>query len=95
MTIQVRLYGDLRKKAPQEGFDRGMPSILRVDDDGVNSVKDILKKLKIEENETSHIFVNRKYSGFSKKVADGDRVALFPRNMGLLYKWYFKKLEND
>jgi len=95
MTIQLRLYGDLRKVAPQKGFDKGAPSILKIDIEGINSIKDILKKLNIEESETSHIFVNRKYSGFSKKVNDGDRVAIFPRNMGLLYKWYFRKEEND
>jgi molybdopterin converting factor small subunit len=95
MTIHVRLYGDLRKIAQQEGFEKGAPSILEIESKGIISVKELLTKLGIEETQTSHIFVNWKYSGFSKHIKDGDRVALFPTNMGLLYKWYFKREEND
>jgi len=95
MTIHVRLYGDLRKKAPQKGFDRGAPSVLEINSENTKTVKDLLAKLDIERGETSHIFVNWKYSGFSKHVKDGDRVALFPKNMQLLYKWYFRREEDD
>ncbi len=51
----------------------------------------------IEENEISHIFINGKYSGIRKKINFGDKViiAIFPKNMGVLYKWYFNKEEND
>lgn len=93
MSIQIRLYGDLRKKVQQQSDDDGAPSIINVENEG--TVSDILKKLSIEESEVSHIFVACKYSGISKKIRIGDRVALFPKNMGLLYKWYFNKEEND
>ena len=95
MTIHVRLYGDLRKKAPQEGFERGAPSVLEINIENINSVNDLLTKLNITQGETSHIFVNWKYSGFTKHIKDGDRVVLFPKNMQLLYKWYFSREEND
>ncbi len=93
MSIQIRLYGDLRKKVQQQSDDDGAPSIINVENEG--TVSDILKILSIEESEVSHIFVDCKYSGISKKIRIGDRVALFPKNMGLLYKWYFNKEEND
>ena len=93
MSIQIRLYGDLRKKVQQQSDDDGAPSIINVENEG--TVSDILKKLSIEESEVSHIFVACKYSWISKKIRIGDRVALFPKYMGLLYKWYFNKEEND
>jgi len=96
MSIQIRLYGDLRKKVQQQSDDdSGAPSIINVEKEGIETVSDILKKLSIEESEVSHIFVAYKYSGISKKIRIGDRVSLFPKNMALLYKWYFNKEEND
>lgn len=95
MPIQVKLYGDLRKIAQQHNYSKGAPNIFNINDVGIKSVSDILKKIGIEESKTSHIFVNRAYSGFRKKVKAGDRVAIFPRNMALLYKWYFKKVEDN
>lgn len=95
MPIQVKLYGDLRKIAQQHNYSKGTPSVFNIDDVGIKSVSDILKKIDIEERKTSHIFVNTTYSGFRKKVKDGDKVAIFPRNMALLYKWYFNKVEDN
>jgi len=94
MTIQVKLFGDLRQKIQEKKVTGGASIILNIDDPKIETVADILKKLSIEESEVSHIFVNGKYSGFSKKVKDSDLVALFPRNMGLLYKWYFHREED-
>ena len=95
MSIQIRLYGDLRKKVQQQSDDDGAPSIINIENEGIETVSDILKKISIEESEVSHIFVACKYSGIGKKIRIGDRVALFPKNTGLLYKWYFNKEEND
>lgn len=95
MPIQVRLYGDLRKILPQHNYSKGAPSVIDIDGTEIKLVSDIFKKIGIEESETSHIFVNRIFSGLLKKVKDGDRVAIFPKNMGLLYKWYFKKVEDN
>ncbi len=94
MLIKVKLFGDLRKKVKPQisgsaslGFD--------IDDSEVNRIIDLLKKINIEENEVSHIFVNGSYAGLRKKIQNRDTVALFPRNMGLLYKWYFKREEDE
>ena len=86
MVIKVKLYGDLRKKEPQQNSFEGAPSSFNIEDDGIETVFDILKKFSIEETEVSHIFVNHKYSGPGKEVKDGDRVGLFPRNMALIFE---------
>lgn len=85
MPIKVKLYGDLRKKTLQHNSNAGAPSTLNLEDDEIKKVFDILKKLTIEETEISHIFVNHKYSKLQKEVKDGDRVGLFPKNMGLIF----------
>jgi molybdopterin converting factor small subunit len=95
MTILVKVFGDLRKKI--EGFNaaNSLPLNLHIESNGINTIADILNKYGIEEEDTGHLFVNGIYSGFSKKVKDGDRVGLFPSNMKLLYKWYFTRHEDE
>lgn len=48
-------------------------------------VSDVMDKLDILESEVSHIFVNGRYSGIGKEVQEGDRVGLFPKNMGIIF----------
>ncbi len=95
MPITVKLFGDLRKKIGRETPKGGVPITLNLDSKGITAIRDILEKLAIQESEVSHIFVSGKYSGPGKKVKNGERVGLFPKNMGLLYKWYFNKEEDD
>lgn len=92
--ITVRLFGDLRKKQRNE-FAGGVPTIININNNKITTITDLLKHLEIKQNETSHIFVNGTYAGFSKKITNGDNIGLFPRNMALLYKWYFQKEEDD
>lgn len=89
MSVKVKLFGDLKKKSPKQTENIGAPTILTIENTGIERVMDIINKLSIEESEVSHIFVNHKYSGFRKSVKAGDTVALFPTNMSLLYKWYY------
>ena len=95
MPIEVRLFGELREKVKNQTVTGGAPITMIIKNKEIKTVSDILKKFIIDESETSHIFVSGIYSGFGKKVNDGDRVAIFPKRMGLLYKWYFKRVEND
>jgi len=90
MSITVKLFGDLRKKRIND-FSGGTPSLITINEKGLATISDLLEYLNIKQSETSHIFVNGLYSGFLKKIKDGDCIGLFPRNMGLLYKWYFQK----
>jgi len=95
MTVHLRIFGDLRKKVQQNLEPGAAPLTLNLNSSEVKTISDILEKFSIEKNETSHIFVNSVYAGFSKKVKDGDRVGIFPKNMSLLYKWYFKRAEDE
>ncbi|MFX0002122.1 MAG: MoaD/ThiS family protein [Candidatus Hodarchaeota archaeon] len=94
MAIDLKLFGDLRKKADPK-ISGTLPLRLKINDPEIIWVADILRKYMIKDNEVSHIFVNGIYAGLKKKVQSGDKVALFPRNMGLLYKWYFKREEDE
>ena len=95
MTILVKIFGDLRKKIEGYNISDALPLNLQIESNGIDTIADILNKLAIEIEETYHLFVNGTYSGFNKKVKDGDRVGLFPKNMSLLYKWYFERNEDD
>ncbi|MFW9785704.1 MAG: MoaD/ThiS family protein [Candidatus Heimdallarchaeota archaeon] len=94
MTIYLKLFGDLRKKVEPE-ITGSLPLKINIDKNNVDRVSDILEKYDIKENEIIHIFVNGRYSGISKKVNDGDTVSIFPINMSVLYKWYFKREEDE
>jgi len=85
MPIQVKLYGDLKEKIKHERIDIGAPIKLNIEDESIEIVSDILKKLFIGENEISHIFVNGKYTELGRRVRNGDRIGLFPRRMGLIF----------
>ncbi len=92
MSITVKLYGDLRDLASRKDSMTESIGLLELDDlDAPADVSQLLNVLGLRESKVSHIFVNRKYSSTTKKVNDGDRVALFPPDMGLLYHWYFTK----
>ncbi|MFX0042986.1 MAG: MoaD/ThiS family protein [Candidatus Hodarchaeota archaeon] len=85
MAITVKLYGDLRKRVKQEGFERGLPSTLTIKNNKFNTIFDILEKFKIKQSEISHIFVNGKYCGPGKTLGEGDRIGLFPKRMALMF----------
>ena len=94
MPIYLKLFGDLRKKA-DPNVEGTLSLRLELDDSEISKVQDILRKFNIDEDEVYHIFVNSIYAGLKKNVTDGDKVSLFPRNMALLYKWYFKREEDE
>ncbi|MHA2393349.1 MAG: hypothetical protein ACXAEX_15515 [Promethearchaeota archaeon] len=94
MNLQLKLYGDLRKKATRK-ISGSLPLKLNINNSEIKNVNDILRIFNIEEHEISHIFINGRFSGPRKSVKNGDLVALFPKNMGLLYKWYFNREEDD
>ncbi len=94
MPIRIKFFGDLRKKVNPD-IQGSLPLKLSIDDADIERISDILKRYSIEENEVIHIFVNGRYSGLTKKVKSGDIVAIFPRNMSVLYKWYFNREEDE
>ena len=92
MTIDVRLFGNLKERAP-ELDGSGYVGILRIEGDEVETIGDIMRFLDLSEDDVSHLFLNHEYSSPRRPVSDGDGVSIFPRDMALLYKWYFRKAE--
>ncbi|MGM0405525.1 MAG: MoaD/ThiS family protein [Thermoplasmatota archaeon] len=90
MSIKVVLYGNLRNVAKNLDETETIGTV-NIEGQSITKISDILEELDIEEKDVSHIFLNRDYSAPERKVEDGDRVALFPRDMALLYKWYFNR----
>ncbi|MFX0135952.1 MAG: MoaD/ThiS family protein [Candidatus Hodarchaeota archaeon] len=85
MAIKIKLYGDLREKAPQFSDNSSTPSTSIFEIDDIKTVLDILDKFSIKQEEISHVFVNYKYSELRKEVKDGDRIGIFPKRMGLIF----------
>jgi hypothetical protein len=86
MVIKIKLYGDLRDKAPNSITNYGRPNTFIIKSEGVKLIKDILDKFKISSEEISHIFLNGVYSSPQKEVKKGDRVGIFPRRMGIIFE---------
>jgi hypothetical protein len=86
MLITVKLYGDLREKAPNKSNSSGAPNTLTIKPEGIGTIMDILDKFKISKQEVSHIFLNGVYSEVQQEVKKGDRVGIFPRRMGLIFE---------
>jgi|Deesub1362A_J573_1020465.scaffolds.fasta_scaffold00036_149 molybdopterin converting factor small subunit len=83
--IEVHLYGVLKDKA---GKDNGVIHLRQEESQDIFS---LLSHLNIDEDDVGLIFVNGEYSSTGRTLKDGDRVGIFPTNMSLLYKWYFRK----
>jgi hypothetical protein len=80
------LYGDLKRKIRSIKTKPGRPAKLKlIKDENLTSVRDILKKFDLKDTDISHIFVNGKYCGPGKNLTKGDRIGIFPRNMGLIF----------
>ena len=83
--MNIILYGDLKQKEQQKTNKDSSPLTITISNSEINTVYDLLDKLNIEENKVSHIFVNHKYCGPGKEIKEGDRVALFPKRMALMF----------
>jgi hypothetical protein len=86
MTILVKIYGDLITKIDPNIHTISKPLNINLHFENDLKVSNILNKLGMTIDETSHIYVNNIYSGMEKKVKSGDRVGIFPRKHGILFK---------
>ena len=92
--VSVNLYGKLRRFAEKQN-PMGESVIYISVQDG-DSIGDIVRKIGIRHEKLgSNIFLNGEYSSLTRKVKSGDRLGLFPNDMQLLYKWYFRKVGDD
>jgi len=87
--IEIHLYGKLRRYAPNS--DPHGDSILRHAGDG-KTIAQAVEEIGIDKRDLgANIFVNGEYSDVERVLHAEDRLALFPDDMQLLYKWYFAR----
>lgn len=90
-ALNVYLYGKLRRFASQQRPDA--QSLVQVAVQEGDTVASVLQRLGVSLEELgSNIFLNHGYSALDRAVHPGDRLAVFPDDMQLLYKWYFEKV---
>ena len=88
--IEIHLYGKLRRFARDQ--DPTGISVVHVPVQEDDTIPGVLERLGVPMVEVgSNIFLNWQYSALARKVKAGDRLAVFPDDMQLLYKWYFAK----
>jgi hypothetical protein len=89
--IEIHLYGKFRRLA-NAASTLGEAVVMMPAQEG-DTIEAVVGRLGIDPAELSHLFVNAEYSGIRRGVKSGDRLGIFPREMGLLYKQYFPKIE--
>lgn len=83
MTVEVRLYGKLRRFASQR--DVNSDSTISVEVSAGETVQSVLRRIGVAREEVSNIFLNGRLAGLELGVKDQDRLGLFPGDMSLLY----------
>lgn len=59
---------------------------------GSETIADVVHQIGIPEEELSaNVFLDGEYSALCRRVDGAGRLAVFPRNMGLLYSWHFDR----
>jgi molybdopterin converting factor small subunit len=90
--IDVHLYGKLRRFTEQKSATED--SILFIEPRDKDTIRGTITRLNIPLSEIgSNIFLNGELSSLDRAIKDGDRLGVFPDDMQLLYKWYFKRME--
>jgi hypothetical protein len=88
--LTVHLYGKLRRFCTEQRPDAVSELALPLQDG--DTIGSILQRLGVPLEEVgSNVFLNWHYSALERPVHPGDRLAVFPDDMQLLYKWYFEK----
>ncbi len=92
--IEIHLYGKLRRFADEQ--HPASDSVVHVPVQESDNIQGVLERLGIPMEEIgSNVFLNWQYSALTRGVKDGDRLAVFPDDMQLLYKWYFAKASEE
>jgi hypothetical protein len=87
--LHVHLYGKLRRLAADA--DPRSESIVDVAYCPGDTVGSVVARLDIPAEELgANLFVEGRYADLSSPVEDEARLGLFPDDMQLLYKWYFR-----
>ena len=88
--LTLHLYGKLRRFCDEQRPDSVSELHLPVQEG--DTIALILRQVGVPLEEVgSNVFLNWQYSALDRPVHPGDRLAVFPDDMQLLYKWYFEK----
>jgi len=92
MTVEVRVFGALAARlGATTAFE---PLRRRVPVGGGARIREVLAALGIAPDEVSHLFLNGEYSGADRRLRPGDRLGVFGRDMALIYRQYFPRVED-
>jgi hypothetical protein len=92
--IEIHFYGKLRRFTSDR--DPTGYSIIHVPLQEDDTIQAVLERLGVPLDEVgANVFLNWHYSALERRVQPGDRLAVFPDDMQLLYKWYFPKVGKD
>jgi sulfur carrier protein ThiS len=89
-SVDVYLYGALQTRFGAPSPYRPVRAQIEIDSTG--TIQDVLAAMGLSPKEVSHLFLNGQYSAASRRVKAGDRLAVFGRDMALLYRQYFPKV---
>lgn len=81
MSLELKLFGDLKIKSPISEKRRGYPAISKSDLSKAKTGNDLIKLYDINRAEIGHFFLNGKFAKLEDKLRDGDSLTVFPRNM--------------
>lgn len=87
--ITVYLFGKFRQKVSNSIVEN--ECTLEIENNEEDTIASIIERLCINPQDVSHIFLNYQYSASTRKIQSGDRLAIFPKEMSLLYRQYFVK----
>ncbi len=87
--VHVHVYGKLRRHAA--ATDPRAASVVQITHCPGDTVRAVVGRVGISLDELgANLFVDGHYADLETPVPDGARVGLFPDDMQLLYKWYFR-----
>ncbi|MDQ7840371.1 MAG: hypothetical protein RDU83_05000 [bacterium] len=89
-AVDVHVYGALQKRFGAPSPFQAVRRQVAVRDR--STIAEILGEIGIASEEVSHLFLNGEYSAVGRRVRPGDRLAVFGRDMALLYRQYFPKV---
>jgi molybdopterin converting factor small subunit len=90
----IHVYGKLRRFAVSQ--DPRSESTVDVAHRPGDTVGAVIARMGIPLSEVgANVFVDGHYADLASPVEDGARIGLFPDDMQLLYKWYFRPKETS
>ncbi len=88
-AVDVLVYGALQKRfGPPSPFQAVRRQVAVREG---STIAEVLGAIGVAPEEASHLFLNHEYSAPSRRVKPGDRLAVFGRDMALIYRQYFRK----